>query len=66
MSKNLIHSNPYLKDSRKLKKSLEKNVSSSSAVEGIFVTRDVKTEQFVQKKSSSNAPKAIRVATKSP
>lgn len=64
MSKTLIHSNAYLKDTKKLNKSLDKNISSSSAVEGIRVERDARTGDFIQKDAPSK-PDVIRSATKS-
>jgi hypothetical protein len=65
MSKALIHSNSYLRDAKKREKTLERNVKSSSAVEGIWVDREAHTGRFVQKKSASNTPKTIGSATKS-
>lgn len=53
MSKTLIQSNIHLRDTKKREKSLEKNIKSSSAVEGIWVTRDAQTGRFIQKKTSS-------------
>jgi hypothetical protein len=53
MSKALIHSNIHLRDTKKRKKFLERNIRSSSAVEGIWVTRDAQTGRFIQKESSA-------------
>jgi hypothetical protein len=53
MGKTLIHSNAYLKDTKILKKALDKNIGSSSAVEGIRVERDARTGDFMQKDAPS-------------
>jgi hypothetical protein len=61
MKKALIETNPYLKDPAKRSKALERNVSSSSAIEGICVTRDAKSGCFVsQAKSGSNTKKPVK------
>ena len=64
MSKALIHSNAYLQDTQKREEALERNILSSSAVEGIKVTRDTQTGRFVQNKSASKASETSRSATK--
>lgn len=64
MSKALIHSNIHLRDTKKREKFLDRNVKSSSEVEGIMVARDTITGRFVQKKPSSEAT-LIRETSKS-
>ena len=64
MSKALIHSNIHLQDAKKREKFLDRNVRSSSAVEGIMVDRDTKTGRYVQKKPSSDST-LIRETSKS-
>ena len=65
MSKTLIHSNGYLRDAESREKALERNVKSSSAVEGIWVVREAQTGRFVQETSDSKSSEATRSASKS-
>jgi len=64
MGKVLIKSNKYLKTAAKRIDMLEKNISSSSAIEGISVARDAATGRFMQKKSAAK-PVVTDSATKS-
>ena len=49
MKKSLLETNPYLKNPLKRSKALVRNVTSSSAIEGIRVFRDSKSGRFVSK-----------------
>ena len=53
MSKTLIKSNSHLQNDEKRKLSLEKNISTSSAIEGIFIVREEQSGRFVKKDSNS-------------
>lgn len=56
MKKSLLETNPYLKDAATRNKALARNVASSSAIEGIVVTRDAKSGRFVSRKKDDGVP----------
>lgn len=56
MKKSLLETNPYLKDAATRNKALDRNVASSSAIEGIWVKRDAKSGRFVSQKKDDKAP----------
>ena len=56
MKKSLLETNPYLKDSAQRNKALARNVASSSAVEGIRVTRNANTGRFISTDKNAATP----------
>ena len=63
MKKSLLETNPYLKDSAERNKALVRNVVSSSAIEGIRVTRCASTGQFVaQSKEVKHPAKSSKIS----
>ena len=56
MKKSLLETNPYLIDASKRTKALARNVETSSAIEGIHVTRDAASGRFVSRTEDLKAP----------
>jgi len=56
MKKSLLETNPYLKDPTERNKALVRNVVSSSAIEGIRVSRDAKSGLFVAQSKDLKHP----------
>ena len=59
MGKTLAKSNIHLQNSTTRKRSMARNIESSSAIEGVWVKRDAVTGRFVDRKSLSS--KASRI-----
>jgi len=59
MKKSLLKTNPYLKDASNRERALARNIESSSAVEGTWVTRDAVTGRFISCKSDSTSTRII-------
>ena len=53
MKNSLLETNRYLKNPADRTKALERNITSSSAIEGIRVTRDAKSGRFVSEEKPS-------------
>jgi len=56
MSKSLVQSNIHLRDADKRERAMARNIESSSAIEGIRLTRDAKTGRFVSRTKPSSPP----------
>jgi hypothetical protein len=56
MKKSLIETNPHLKDPAKRAQALARNVVSSSAIEGIRVTRNANSGRFVSTDKKTATP----------
>lgn len=52
MKKSLLETNPYLKDPARRTIALTRSIETSSAIEGILVTRDAKTGKFIPQRKS--------------
>jgi hypothetical protein len=63
MKNSLLETNRYLKNPVAWTKALERNVMSSSAIEGIRVTRDAKSGRFISQSTQVVSPK--KAVTKS-
>jgi len=53
MSKTLAKSNRYLRNTAIRQLNMARNIESSSAVEGVWVKRDVATGRFVERKTKT-------------
>lgn len=63
MKKSLLETNPYLKNPAERDKALARSVVTSSAIEGIRVTRNAKTGQFVaQSKDLKHSAKSVKIS----
>jgi hypothetical protein len=60
MSKSLLSTNPYLKNTASHERALSRNVESSSAVEGIQVKRDAATGRFIPSESDQSTSRTIK------
>lgn len=56
MKKALLETNPYLKDPAKRTRALARSIETSSAIEGILVTRDAKSGKFISAEKSVTPP----------
>lgn len=64
MKNSLLETNRYLKNPAARTKALEQNIMSSSAIEGIRVTRDAKSGNFVSQ-TATPVIQTKKTATKS-
>lgn len=51
MSKTLVKSNRYLRNTSTRQRNMARNIESSSAIEGVWVQRDTATGRFVERKT---------------
>lgn len=56
MKKSLLETNPYLKDPARRTIALARSIETSSAIEGILVTRDAKSGKFISRGKSVTPP----------
>jgi hypothetical protein len=60
MKKSLLSTNPYLKDTGTRERAMARNIESSSAIEGIRVTRDAASGRFISKESAKASTSVVR------